>query len=148
MESNAQGHRDLSRAGAFSARAAVTLSFVVLAWLALGDITTDNSIGFGPEYTWLALCGAWCLFLACDLLKQGHRRLGTTSMVVVALAVWVASDGLGHKRDGSWSVFWLEYSVMLVGWLWFLALATVLVALGRRAMPTGNTTGVGSLRSN
>jgi hypothetical protein len=69
-------------------------------------------------------------------------------VVAVASAVWVASDGLGHKRDGGWSVFWPEYTVMLVTWLWFLALAIVLIALGRQVMPTGDTTGFGSLRSN
>jgi hypothetical protein len=148
MESAARSHRELPRAGAFFARAAVTIGLVVLAWLALDDITTDNSTGFRPEYTLLAVCGAWCLFLAYDLLKQGYRRVGTTSIVAVASAAWVASDGLGHKRDGGWSVFWPDYTVMLVAWLWFLAIAIVLIARGWRVMPTGNTTGLGSLRSN
>ena len=121
-------------------KSAVTIALVVLAWLALEDITTDNSTGFTPEYTLLTACGAWCLFLAYDLLKQGYRRLGTASMVALAAAVWVASDGIGHKRDGGWSIFWPEYTVMLVASLWFLALAIVLKALRRRAMPTAETT--------
>ena len=124
------------------AEAVVTIALVVVAWLALDDITTDNSAGFKPEYRLLAVCGAWCLFLAYDLLKRGYRRLGAISVVAVASAVWVAFDGLGHQRDGGWSVFWPEYTVMLVAWLWFLALAIVLVALGRRVMPTGQTTGL------
>ena len=140
MESAARSHREVSRAGAFLAEAAVTIALVVLAGLAVEDITTDNSAGFKPEYRLLAACGAWCLFLAFDLMKQGHSRLGATSLVAVASAVWVASDGLGHKRDGGWSEFWPEYIVMLVAWLWFLALAIVLVALGRRVMPTRDTT--------
>ena len=148
MESAALSPRDLRRARVLSAKAAVTIALVVLAWLALDDITTDNSTGFKPEYTLLAACGAWCLFLAYDLLKQGCGRLGTTSMVAVASAVWVASDGLGHGRDGGWSVFWAEYTVMLVAWLWFLALAIVLIALGRQVTPTGDTTDLGSLHSN
>ena len=148
MESATRSHWDSRQAKGLSAEAAVTIVLVVLAGLALDDITTDNSTGFKQEYTLLAVCGAWCLFLACDLLKQGYRRLGTISMVAVASAVWVASDGLGHKGDGGWSAFWPEYTVMLGAWLWFLALAIVLIALGRRVMPTGNTTGLGSLRSN
>jgi hypothetical protein len=140
MESAARSHRDVSRARAFLAEAAVTIALVVLAWLAVDDITTDNSAGFKPEYRLLAACGAWCLFLAYDLTKHGYSRLGATSVIAVASAVWVASDGLGHKRDGGWSVFWPEYTVMLVAWLWFLALAIVLVALGRRVMPTSDTT--------
>jgi hypothetical protein len=123
MESGARSHRDVPRAGAFSADAAVTIALVVLAWLALDDITTDNSTGFKPEYGLLAACGAWWLFLVYHLLKQGYRRLATASMVAVAAAVWVASDGLGHSRDGGWSVFWAEYTVMLVASLWFLGLA-------------------------
>lgn len=147
MEFAALRYRDLPRARAFSAKSAVTIGLVVLALLALDDITTDNSTGFRPEYTLLAACGAWCLFLAYDLLKRGYRRLGTISMVALASAVWVASDGLGHTRDGGWSVFWPEYAVMLGAWLWFLALAIVLISLGRRVTPTEDTTGVGSLRS-
>ena len=49
MESADRRHRDLSRAGIFFAEAVVTIALVVLAWLALDDITTDNSTGFKPE---------------------------------------------------------------------------------------------------
>jgi hypothetical protein len=56
-------------------------------------------------------------------------------VVVVAAAVWVASDGLGHKRDGGWSVFWPEYTVMLVTWLWFVVLSVMLLVLGLRTTP-------------
>jgi hypothetical protein len=136
MESAARSHRDLPRPGAFSAEAAVTIALVVLAMLALDDITTDNSNGFKPEYTLLVACGAWWLFLVFQLWKQGYRRLGTASMVAIAAAVWVASDGLGQTRDGGWSVFWPEYTVMLVAWLWFLTLAIVLIALRRRVTPS------------
>lgn len=122
----------------FFTEAAITIALVVLAWLALDDITTDNATVFKPEYRLLAGCGAWCLFIAYDLLRRGYRLLGATSVVAVASAAWVASDGLGHIRDGGWSVFWPEYTVMLLAWLWFLALAILLVALGRRATPTGD----------
>lgn len=142
MAAGARSYQDALRGSAFFARAAVTIVLVVLAWLALDDITTDNSTGFKPEYRLLAACAAWCLFLAYDLLKQGHGRLSATSIVALASAVWVASDGLGHKRDGGWSVFWPEYAVMLAAWLWFLALAVVLVVLGGRAMRTSDTTAI------
>ena len=140
MESAVRSHQGVSRAWPFPAEAPVTIALVVLASFALDDITTDNSAGFKPEYRLLAFCGAWCLFLAYDLLKHGYRRLGATSVVAVAAAVWVASDGLGHKRDGGWIVFWPEYTVMLAAWLWFLALGIVLVVLGRRVIPTRDTT--------
>jgi len=137
VESATRSHQDLPLAGAFFAQAAVTIALGVLAWLALEDITTDNSTGFTPEYTLLAACAAWCLFLAFDLLKRGYRLPGTVSVVAVAAAVWAAFDGLGHKRDGGWSEFWPEYTVVLVAWLWFSMLAMILAALGRRAMPAG-----------
>jgi hypothetical protein len=122
----------------FSSRAKVTICVSVLASFALDDITTDNSTGFWPEYGLLAVCGAWCLFLAYDLLKRGYRALGTISIVAVALAAWVASDGLGHKRDGGWSVFAPEYAVMLGSWIWFVVLAIVLIA--KRALTAANVT--------
>jgi len=131
MEPTSQRNLDESRAGGLFAEAAVTLALVLLAWLALDDITTDNSTGFKPEYRLLTVCGGWCLFVGTDLVRKGHRLLGAVSLVAVALAVWVASDGLGHKRDGGWSMFWPEYAVMLWAWLWFLFLGIRLIFLGR-----------------
>jgi hypothetical protein len=124
---------DARRAGAFFVQAFVTFVVAVFAWLALDDITTDNSTGFLPEYRLLAAAGAWCLFLAGNLLKHGHRALGLISVAFVVAAVVVCSDGLGHVRDGGWRVFWPEYGTMLATWLWFVALSFILVALGRHA---------------
>jgi hypothetical protein len=107
---------------------------VALASLALDDITTDNSAAFLPEYRMLAAAGVWGLFVAYTLLRTGYRLVGTMSMVAVGAAAWVAFDGLGHKRDGGWSPFWPEYSVMLTTWVWFVALSVLLLALGRRAL--------------
>ena len=132
MESIAGSRRDLDQAVAFFAKAGVTTALIALASLALDDITTDNAVGFKPEYGLLAASGAWSLFLAYDLLKKGHRRLGVISVAAVASVIWVSLDGLGHKRDGGWGVFWPEYTVVLVALLWFLALGVVLVALGQR----------------
>lgn len=129
--------QQLSRAGVFVAQGAITLVVVVLAWLALDDITTDNSTGFLPEYRLLAAAGAWGLFVAYSLLRRGQRAVAATSTVAVAAAAWVAFDGLGHKRDGGWSAFWPEYSVMLATWLWFVTLSAILLVLGRRALKPG-----------
>ncbi len=137
MEPATRSQQDTSGAGVFFVQATVTLVVLAFAWLALDDITTDNSTGFLPEYRLLAGAGAWCLFVAYTLLRKGRRAIGAASVVAVAAAASVALDGLGHKRDGGWSAFWLEYSVMLAPWLWFLVLSVILFALGRRAMPTG-----------
>jgi hypothetical protein len=123
MEPVVPRQRDLSRASVSVAQGAITLVVVVLASLALDDITTDNSAAFLPEYGMLAAAGAWGLFVAYTLLRTGHRFVGTMSMVAVGAAAWVAFDGLGHKRDGGWSAFWPEYSVMLTTWVWFIALS-------------------------
>jgi hypothetical protein len=131
----ARSQEDISRRGVFVVQAAVTLVVVILAWLALDDITTDNSTGFLPEYRLLGAAGAWCLFVAYTLVRRGWRAIGAASVVAVAAAAWVAFDGLGHKRDGGWRAFWPEYSVMLATWLWFLALSGILFALGRRTTP-------------
>ncbi len=125
----------LSRGGVLFAQGAVTLVVLVLAWLALDDITTDNSTGFVPEYRFLLAAGVWCLFIGYSLLRRGSPVLGITSVVAVAAAALVASDGLGHVRDGGWSVFWPEYTVMLATWLWFLAVSVILLRLGLRTPP-------------
>jgi hypothetical protein len=129
--------QQVSRAGVFVAQGAITLVVVVLAWLALDDITRDNSAGFLPEYRLLAAAGIWGLVVAYTLLKRGQRIVAMTSVIAVAAAAWVAFDGLGHKRDGGWNAFWPEYSVMLATWLWFVALSVTLIALGRRALKPG-----------
>jgi hypothetical protein len=105
----------LSRAGVFLAQGAITLVVVVLAGLALDDITTDQSAGFLLEYRLLAAAGAWCLFVACSLPSRGQRLLGAVSVFAVGAAACIGFDGLGHKRDGGWSALWPECSVMSKG---------------------------------
>jgi len=122
----------LSRGGVLGA---ATLAVLVFAWFALDDITTDNSTGFLPEYRVLMAAGVWCVFVASALLRRGSSVLGMTSLVAVAAAAVVASDGVGHIRDGGWSVFWPEYTVILATWLWFLALSVMLLAVGLRTPP-------------
>jgi hypothetical protein len=134
MNPAVRAEADGSRAVVWLAQGAVTLVVVVLAWLALDDITTDNSTGFLPEYRLLAAAGAWCLFVGYILLRRGWRVAGSTSLAAVVAAAWVAFDGLGHRRDGGWSAYWPEYSVMLATWVWFLALSVVMLACGGRAL--------------
>ena len=124
----------MARASSFRVAGAITLVVVTLAFLAFEDITTDESAAVLPEYGMLAVAGAWGLFVAYSLITAGHRFVGAISMVAVAAAVWVAYDGVGHKRDGGWSAFWREYSVLLTTWLWFVALSVILFASGRRGL--------------
>jgi len=136
MEPATRNQQDVPRADVFF-QATVTLVVLVFVGLALDDITTDDATGFLPEYTLLAAAGTWCLFVAYTLLRKGWHVIGAASVVAGAAAASVGFDGLGHKRDGGWSAFWPEYSVMLATWLWFMVLTVILFARRRRSMPTG-----------
>jgi hypothetical protein len=118
------GHSRLVGAGV------VMLGLLLLSFLALDDITTDNATAFPLEYTMLIICGAWCALVAVALLRGGYAIPGGASLILIAAAAWVASDGLGTKAAGGWAVFWPEYAVMSVNWLWFVAVAVILFVRG------------------
>jgi hypothetical protein len=102
------------------------LSFplLVLAWLALDDITTDDAAGaFIPEYSMLVLCGIWFTGVAIWLLIRGRLMIGIASLLAVALAV-LASWSLPHHYAPASPVNYLG----LVSLLWFVALSIWLVA--------------------
>jgi len=128
-----QHSRAIAGGGAAPARlgveACVTLVAMLFALLALDDITTDNATtGFVPEYTLLAIAGAWLVMFAIQLWRKHRRVVAAVSLVLVAAAAWVAGDGLGHKNAGGWSVFWPDYSVITIAWLWFAAISVRLLA--------------------
>lgn len=111
--------------------ASITLLVALFTLLALDDITTDNSTtGFVPEYSLLALAGAWLLFFECQLWRKGRRILAGVSLLLLVSAAWVVRDGIGHKNAGGWSLFWPEYSVITVAWIWFAGVAVWLLAQG------------------
>jgi hypothetical protein len=108
---------------------------LVLVWLALDDITTDNATGaFIPEYSILVVCGIWFAGVAAWLLIHRRPLLGMTSLVAVALAV-VSFWSLPHHYGPASPVNYLG----LISIAWFLALAIWLVAQrssAPRAQPT------------
>jgi len=115
----------------------VTIVAALLSLLALDDISTDNATtGFKPEYRLLAFCGAWALCFVVQLWRTHRRVLAMTSLLLLGAAAWVSVDGIGHKRDGGWGVFWPEYAVLTLAWTWFTALAgALLVQSFRGARP-------------
>jgi hypothetical protein len=120
--------RAAAAVGSLAVEAFVTLVAALFALLALDDITTDNATtGFKPEYWLLALCGAWVLCFVVQLWRNHRRVPAMISLLLLGAAAWVSADGIGHKRDGGWNVFWPEYSVIVVAWLWFLAAAVILL---------------------
>jgi hypothetical protein len=99
----------------------VSILLLVLAWLALDDITTDNATGpdaFKVEYSCLVICGVWFASIAIWLLA--HRRAHTSiiSIAAVALAV-VAFWSLPHHYAPGTAVNYLG----LISLAWFMGLA-------------------------
>jgi len=110
-----------------------SLSFVllVLAWLALDDITTDNATGrFVPEYSMLVVGGIWFAAVGVWLLARRRFVAGILSLSAVALAI-VAFWSLPHHYGPASLVNYLG----LIPLAWFLGLAIWLVAPHRAAPP-------------
>ena len=105
-----------------------TLAFLLLAYLAFDDITTDNATSFPLEYTFLLACAVWGLFVAARLIRRGNHILGLISIFMLAGAVW-GQRKVGPGTVPSWQ---LEYLATLAGMLWFLVLSAILVAMGFR----------------
>jgi hypothetical protein len=106
----------------------VTFAFLVLAWLAFDDITTDNATSFTVEYTCLLACAIWCLVVAVRLAAKGHFILGTASALALGAAVW-GQRSIGPGTVPSWQPQYVATAAAIV---WFVSLAVVLVVLGFR----------------
>jgi len=115
--------------GKDAATGVFTAVAVVLALLALDDITTDTATSFTLERLTLAGCALWCVIVACRLVWQGRRSLGGISLGVVA-ACALAQRAIGPGTAPGMQV---EYLVMVGGAIWFVILAAILVWFSRRA---------------
>ena len=113
-------------------RAAGVLSLVVLvlSWLALDDITTDNANTFRVEYTMLVLAGLWFAWLGVALLRNGRAVAGTVSLAAVGLGV-LAFRSLPHHYEPVSAVNLLG----LASIVWFVGVAAWLIGRGRPARP-------------
>ncbi len=110
-------------------RGVLSLLVLVLAWLALDDITTDNSTGrFVPEYSVLVASGVWFSGVAIWLLMRRRPILAIASLLAVALAV-IAFWSLPHHYAPASLV---NYSG-LISIAWFLGLSVWSVARRERA---------------
>ena len=106
----------------------VSLVLLVLAWLAIDDITTDNATGgFVPEYSMLVLCGLWFAALAVWLLLRQRVRLAGTSAAAVALGVVACWSLPHHYAPPTW-----VNQLGLLPIAWFLGLAIFLIREGGR----------------
>jgi hypothetical protein len=112
----------------------VTFAFIVLAWLAFDDITTDNATSFTVEYTCLLACAIWCLVVAVRLAAKGRFIVGTASALALGAAVW-GQRSIGPGTVPSWQP---QYVATVAAIVWFLSLAVVLVVLGFRTNRAGS----------
>jgi hypothetical protein len=115
----------------------VTLAAMVLVWLALDDITTDNATQFPGEYGMLAAGGVWLLFIGWQLLRGGSRTNAAITVVSIAAATWMAVGGIGHKRDGGWAVFWPQYLILAWAWIHGVVVGILMIRRGTRASGAG-----------
>jgi hypothetical protein len=114
-------HSDLLR------DAAITMVAVVLAFLALDDITTDTAPSFMLERTALAGCASWFGIVAWRLMRQGHRVLGGLSLGLVLTAA------LAQRSIGPGTVWMqLEYLATVGCLVWFVVLAGILARFAWR----------------
>jgi hypothetical protein len=105
----------------------VTLFAMLLCLLALDDITTDNATQFPVEYSLLVLGGAWLLFIAWSLWQSGSRLNAILTVASLAVAALLAAGGIGHKRDGGWSVFWPQYLALTWAWVHGVVVGILLI---------------------
>jgi hypothetical protein len=104
-------------------RGAVSLIVLLLSWLALDDITTDNANQFPLEYTFLVSAGIWFTALGASLVAKRHLFVGTSSLVAVGLGV-VAFWSLPHHYQPPSPINYLGY----VPLAWFAGLTIWLLA--------------------
>jgi peptidoglycan/LPS O-acetylase OafA/YrhL len=101
--------------------AVLTCGVVLVALLALDDITTDSSTTFALERAAVIACGVWFAFIARQLWRQGRRGLAVVSAALLGLAA-VAQPGI---RPGvSSGQFGLV--VTWIALVWFLIVAGVM----------------------
>jgi hypothetical protein len=117
-------------------RGAVSLIVLLLLWLALDDITTDNANAFPLEYTILVLAGVWFVALGVSLVAKRRYLLALVSLLAVGLGV-VAFWALPHHHQPPSPINYLGY----VPLAWFVGLAVWLLAA--RAQAGRGQAGVG-----
>ena len=107
--------------------AVITVVVVVLAVLALDDITTDSALSFPLERTALAACAIWFVVVAWRFWRRGHRVLGMLSFGLVTIGA------LAQPTIGPGTVPTQFAYLATVGALaWFLGVAGVLAAFAWR----------------
>ena len=111
----------------------LTAGALLLVYAAFDDITTDNATSFTVEYSFLAVCGAWLLYLAIRVFAARRRVLGSVSLAALAVAVW-SQFTIGSGLAQGWLT---PYVLFGVAYLWFCILSATLVYSGGRPRLAG-----------
>jgi hypothetical protein len=114
---------------------AITVAALLVVYAAFDDITTDTATTFRVEYTLLAGCAVWLLFVAWSLVRGGHRALGFASVLALAGALW-AQRAIG-PRGSMDPALRPEYIVIVAAYVWFWAVAGAMLWLGVRYRKRG-----------
>lgn len=104
-------------------RGALSLIVLLLSWLALDDITTDNANEFPLEYAILLSAGLWFTALGVSLVAKRRSFAGISSLVAVGLGV-VAFWSLPHHYQPPSPINYLGYLPLA----WFAGLTVWLLA--------------------
>jgi len=123
-----------ARSAAFFTDGVITVVALILVFLALDDITTDNARTFLVEYSVLLVCAGWLVHVSARVFRSGRRVLGTVS--ILALVAGVAAQR--RVAPGIVPGLWTEYVVLSVVYLWFWVLSGALLWLGRRRPSVGH----------
>ena len=113
-------------------RGAASFIVLLLSWLALDDITTDNAGQFPLEYAILVAAGIWFAALGAWLVAKRRYLLAAFSLVAVGLGI-VAFWSLPHHYQPPSPINHLGY----VPLAWFAGLTVWLLAARTR---TGDAT--------
>jgi hypothetical protein len=105
--------------------AVLTFIAVILAFMAIDDITTDNATSFWVERVYLICCGLWLLIPSAVLFWNGYRLLGAISFSFLILGA-TAQPFIG---TGTIPGFQFEYVATIAALLWFLILTVILFFL-------------------
>ena len=101
--------------------AVITFLAVVLAFLALDDITTDRATSFTLERIALAGCAGWFLYVAWRFWQQGQRLPALLSLGLVAIGAFV-NPAIGPDTAPNQ----LAYLATIAGLAWFVLVAGML----------------------
>jgi hypothetical protein len=102
---------------------------------AFHDITRGET-DLTNEYVFLALCGAWLLYVGVRLIGIKRRVIGAISLLALAAGLW-GQRGIGPGTEAGVQP---AYVVTTCAFLWFVALAGILAGLSWRASREGPRT--------